>query len=205
MKEKFFPIIVFMLFLTLLFPSQVFAGDEENPEIVDEIEDDVINYLDIISAWFYEDAQQPEYLFIGVKVEELKIMPLKHKITVHWEYDDEECAAGLSIGYDPDMFHHSAGWGHGLWFKEHYERVNGTIDEENGIVTFKIPKECIRNPQKGDVLTNTYAFSFERFGFLGRLGFDRGILRSILGTIIDQDLTDFAPNVGYGADYVIQY
>ena len=63
MKEKFFPIIVFMLFLTLLFPSQVFAGDEENPEIEDETGDDVIDYLDIISAWFYEDAQQQEYLF----------------------------------------------------------------------------------------------------------------------------------------------
>jgi hypothetical protein len=205
MKEKFFPIIVLMLFLTLLFPSQVFAGDEENPEIEDEIEDEIIDYLDIICAWFYEDAEQPEYLFIGIKVEELKIMPLKHKLTVHWEYDDEECAAGLSIGYGPPWFQHSAGWGHGFWFQEHYERVNGTIDEENGIVTFKIPKECIRNPQKGDVLTNTYALSFERFGFLGRIGLDRGFLRSIIGRIIGQDLTDYAPNDGYGLDYVIQY
>ena len=205
MKEKIFPIIIIMLFLTLLFPTQVFAGNEENPEIEDEIEDDVIDYLDIISAWFYEEADQPDYLFIGIKVQELKIMPLMHKLTVHWEYDGIECSAGLSIGYGPPWYQHSAGWGHGLWFQEHIEIVNGTIDEEKGIVTFKIPKEYIRNPQKGDVLTNTYALTFERFGFLGRIGFDRGILRNIIGRIIGQALTDLAPNNGYGADYVIQY
>lgn len=205
MRKKILPLFVCMLFFVLLFPMQAFAGDEEDPEIEDEIENDVVDYLDIISAWFYEDAQQPEYLFIGLKVQEINKVPLKQKLTVHWEYNGIACAAGLAIGYGSPWFIHSAGWGHGLRFQEHYQRVNGTVDEEAGIVTFKIPKEYIKNPQKGDVLTNTYALTFQRFGFLGRIGFDRAILRSLISLLIGQNLKDFAPNDGYGSDYVIKY
>jgi hypothetical protein len=205
MRKKFLPLFVCMLFFVLLFPMQAFAGDEENPEIQDENENDVVDYLDIISAWFYEDAQQPEYLFIGLKVQEINNAKLKQKLTVHWEYNGIECAAGLAIGYGSPWFIHSAGWGRGLWFQEHYQRVNGTVDEEAGIVTFKIPKEYIKNPQKGDVLTNTYAYTFQRFGFLGRIGFDRGILRSLISLLVGKNLKDFAPDDGYGSDYVIKY
>jgi hypothetical protein len=194
-----------MLFLTTAIPFVVSAGDEQNPEIIDEIEPDVVDYLDIISAWFYEKADQPDYLFIGLKVNEIRENHLKQKLTVHWDYNGFECAAGLAIGYGSPWFSHSAGWGHGFWFQEHYQRVNGTVDKQNDIITFEIPKEIIKNPQKGDVLTNTYALTFQRFGFIGRLGFDRGILRSILGSIIGQKLGDYGPNDDYGQDYVIKY
>jgi hypothetical protein len=67
MKKKIIGIFVCMLLISTILPitGTVFAGDEEDPEIVDEPEDDVFDYLDIISAWFYEKAEMPDYLFIG--------------------------------------------------------------------------------------------------------------------------------------------
>ena len=98
------------------------------------------------------------------------------------------------------------GMGHGLWFKEHYQEITGEYDEETGIVICKIPKNIINDPQKGDVLENTYASAFERFGFIGRMGFSRPILRSILLLISGKNVVDFAPEPSnYGRDYVIQY
>lgn len=205
MRKKFFPIVVCMLFFALLFQTHAFAGDEENPEITDEVEEDIVDYLDIISAWFYEDAQQPDYLFIGLKVVEIDELPLKQKLTVHWEYNGIECAAGLAIGYGSPWFIHSAGWGHGFRWQEHYQRVEGTVNQEEGIITFKIPKGYIRDPQKGDILTNTYALTFQRFGFLGRLGFSRVFFRSFVEFMIGKRVADIGPNTGYGSDYIIKY
>ena len=207
MKNKIVGMFVCTLLIATILPitGTVLAGSEEDPEIEDEIEDDVVEYLDIISAWFYEKSDQPDYLFIGLKVKEINDVILKQKLTVHWEYNGIECAVGMAIGYGEPWFSYSAGWGHGFWFQEHYQQIEGDCDEETGIITFEIPKDFIKNPQKGDVLTNTYALTFQRFGFLGELGFDRVILRSIIFLITGQNLSDFGPNEGYGKEYIIQY
>jgi len=207
MKRKILGMFVCTLLIATILPitGTVFAGSEEDPEIEDEIEDDVVAYLDIISAWFYEKSDQPDYLFIGLKVKEINDAILKQKLTVHWEYNGIECAVGMAIGHGEPWFSYSAGWGHGFWFQEHYQQIEGDCDEETGIITFEIPKDFIKNPQKGDILTNTYALTFQRFGFLGRAGFDRAILRSIIFLITGQNLSDFGPNEGYGQDYIIQY
>jgi len=84
--------------------------------------------------------------------------------------------------------------------------VKGEFDLDTGLIICKVPKQVINNPQKGDVLTNTYASAFQRFGFIGRLGFDRAILRSLIYIIVDKSLADFAPEPEkYGSDYIIQY
>jgi hypothetical protein len=49
--------------------------------------------------------------------------------------------------------------------------VKGEFDLDTGLIICKVPKQVINNPQNGDVLTNTYASAFQRFGFIGRLGF----------------------------------
>jgi len=206
MKKKLTSIFVIMLLISITFSMIVPAGSEEDPEIEDELDDDVVDYLDIISAWFYEESDQPDYLFVCLKVKQIEENEYKQKLTVHWEYQGIDCAAGVAIGYEESVYHFSAGWGHGFWFQEHYQRIDGSIDEESGIVTFKIPKEYIKNPQKGDVLTNTYALTFVRIGVLGKIGFDRQFLRSIISLFAGGDLTDAAPeSVRYGRDYVIKY
>ena len=207
MKKKIIGIFVCMLLISTILPitGTVFAGDEEDPEIVDEPEDDVFDYLDIISAWFYEKAEMPDYLFIGLKIKEISALHLKQHLTVHWEYNGIECASGMHIGYGKPWFDFSAGWGHGLWFKEHYQRIEGEYDEETGVIIMKIPKDIIKNPQQGDVLTNTYALTFERFGFIGRMGFGRWFIQYLITLLAGKSTSDFAPNEGYGREYTIQY
>lgn len=195
-----------MLLFTTILPKIVIAGDEENPEIEDEIEGDIVNYLNIISAWFYENEEQPDFLFVTLKLKEINKIPLKQHLTVHWEYNGIPCSTMMAVGYQGfKSVNYTAGWGHGFWFQEHFDVIDGDYDEETGIITMKIPKNIIRDPQKGDTLTNTYALTFQRFGFIGRLGFDRPIIRSILYALSGQHRSDSAPNPRYGKDYVIQY
>lgn len=206
MKENAKKIIVLMLLLAILSPSLAIAGDEEDPEIKDESEDGIVSFLDIISAWFYEKEDQPDHLFVGLKLKQIDTNPLKQHLTVHWELNGVECAAMMAVGYDDvEVVGFSAGFGHGFWFQEHYQIVQGDYDEETGVITMKIPKSTIKDPQKGDILTNTYALTFQRFGFIGLLGFDRVILQSILFILTGESRADFAPNEGYGRDYIIQY
>ena len=70
----------------------------------------------------------------------------------------------------------------------------------------KIPKEIIGNPQKDEALTNTWSNAFRRLGFLGRIGFSRPILDSIVYITLGNSLWDHAPdNYDYGRDYIIKY
>lgn len=195
------------MILTLsLFSFIAVAGDENDPEIEDDIEDDVIEYLDIISAWFYEQADQPDFLFVGLKLNKISSTPLKQHLTVHWDYNGVPCATMMAVGYQGfESINFSAGWGHGFWFQEHYEVINGDYDQETGIITMSIPKHIIKDPQKGDILTDTYALTFQRFGFIGRMGFDRPFIHSILFRLSGQRRGDIGPNDGYGRDYTIQY
>jgi len=208
MKKLIVIQICIMLIITTIIPITgiVTAGSEEDPEIIDETDSNVVNYLDIISAWFFENEEEPDYLYTALKIKEINQYHPKQHLTVHWEYNGIPCASGMHIGYGNPWFDFSAGYGHGLWFKEHYQEITGEYDEETGIIICKIPKNIINDPQKGDVLENTYASAFERFGFIGRMGFDRAILRSILFLISGNNVVDFAPEPSnYGRDYVIQY
>lgn len=206
MKNKIFSVIIILLMLTITIPSIASAGSEEDPEIEDEADTAVVDYLDIISAWFYENADEPDYLFTALKIKEINPFHLKQHLTVHWEHNGIPCASGMHIGYGEPWFHFSAGYGHGWWFEEHYQEITGSYDKETGIIICKIPKSIINNPQKGDVLENTYASTFERFGFIGRLGFSRPLLRGIILLITGKNVGDYAPEVmNYGRNYILQY
>ena len=71
MKIKLLSIFVCTLLFTIPFSITVLAGSEEDPEIVDETDENVMKYLDIISAWFFEEENQPDYLFISLKLKEI--------------------------------------------------------------------------------------------------------------------------------------
>jgi len=206
MKMKKISILLIMLMISISFTIVVSAGSENDPEIIDEEDTKVVDYLDVVSAWFYEKEEEPEYLFTALKMKEINPLHFKQHLVVSWKLNGIPCAAGMHIGYGVPWFDFSAGYGHGWWFQEHYQQIEGEYDEETGIIICKIPKSIINNPQEGDILEDTYASAFERFGFIGRMGFDRAILRSILFLISGKDVVDFAPEAtDYGRDYVIQY
>jgi len=206
MRKKIIPILVSMLFIFMTFSISVFAWSEEDPEITDEVEEDVQDSLNIISAWFYEKEDEPDYLYTALKLKNIDTTKTKQHLVVSWELNGVHCSAGLYIGYDEDFwFIYQGGYGHGWWFQEHYQDEEGWFDEETGIITCKTPKSFINTPQKGDVLTNTQAFAFQRFGFIGRLGFDRWFIHTLIFVLTGQSASDYAPNEGYGRDYTIQY
>ena len=206
MHNKIFSIIVIMLFILTIMSVNVFAGSEENPEINDEEENDVQDNFNIISAWFFEKEDEPDYLYTALKLKNINTIKLKQHLVVSWEHEDVHCSAGLYIGYDLDLwFAYEGGYGHGWWFQEHYQEIEGEFDEETGIITCKTPKNIINSPEKGDVLTNTRAHAFKRFGFIGRMGFDRWLFHSLIFYIFGKSASDNAPNDGYGKDYIIQY
>jgi hypothetical protein len=195
-----------MLFIISIISINVFAGSEDDPEIIDEEEGDIYNYLDIISAWFYEDENQPDYLFTALKIKDINTKRTKQHLVVSWEHKGIHCSAGLYIGYDINYWlSYQAGYGHGFWFQEHYQEIEGDLDEEKGIIICKIPKSIINNPKKGDVLIKTRALAFQRFGFIGRLGFDRWLIQSLIWVITGKSTGDYAPNDNNGRDYIIQY
>ena len=166
MKEKIVPIFVMMLMISISFTIVVSAGSEEDPEIVDEEDTDVVDYLDVVSAWFYEKEEEPQYLFTALKMNEINPFYFKQHLVVHWKLNGVRCASGMFIGYGEPWIGFSAGYGHGWWFQEHYQEIEGEYYEDTGIIICKIPKSIINNPQKGDVLEDTYASAFKRFGSL---------------------------------------
>jgi len=68
MKKKIISILAIMLMITVPFSITVLAGSEEDPEIVDEPDSEIVNYLDVISAWFFEKGEEPDYLFTALKM-----------------------------------------------------------------------------------------------------------------------------------------
>jgi len=71
MRNKIFAILVSMLFIFTIISMNVFAGSEEDPEIIDEEEDDVQDNFNILSAWFYEKEEEPNYLYTALKLKNI--------------------------------------------------------------------------------------------------------------------------------------
>ena len=179
MKKKIIGIFVCMLLITTIMPITAIAGDEENPEIVDESDDTLFSCLDIISAWFSDDD---ESLCVSIKVVTLKIIPFIGS-TVIWGYKGTDYFASMQGGK------YYFGDDKGKLIPWRYKDTTGSCNKETGIITIRVPMSEIDNPQQGEQLTNTWAMTHWS-GFLGlnfHVPFDR------------------APEWGtWGKDYAIQ-
>jgi len=197
MKRKIIGIIVVTLLITVILPitGTVFAGDEEDPEIVDVTGDTDFSFLDIESAWFYEKADEPDYLFISLKIKDLK-ESFNAVFSIRWTYNGVVYVSGLETFYYRDKEFRS-----GLRQRATYRQwksmpeCSGIFDQNTDIITWKILKSNIGNPEPGDVLTNTDASAVAGFPL------------SFIYFFTGKDCKDFAPdNSGnYGRDYIIQY
>lgn len=197
--KKIFGIFVCMLLITIMFSATVIAGDEENPEIIDDENDtggspaihlskSSLKAIDILSAWFYENQNEPDYLFIAIKVVDLNyLLFLRSTYSVKWRYDVTTYEAKVRTQFQ------------GLYFLATLERyypkkinlISADFKKENNIVTLKIPKNLIGDPQPSDILTQTNAWTSITFG-----GFNLGLELAY----------DTAPNNQlHGKNYVIQY
>jgi len=157
------------------------GDNERNPEIKDK-SGDTVGYLDILSVWFYEEPDEPDYLYIVMKVRNLKTI-LRTVFSVYWMYNGVNYVSTMFVGIYGTYWsvsYFDRGWQTSL--------SNGSYDLQSDVITMKIQKSKIGDPQPGDILTNTYALAWQKivFGWIPWF-------------------VDYAPNRGYGRDYIIQY
>ncbi len=163
------------------------------------------------SIWFFEKSEEPNYLFVSMKINEPKLYKIQQTFAVFWEYNGIEYGCGLFIGlyilgwelWDAGEYINSAPGGGPNYF----EIDKGTYDKTTGIITWKIPKEIIGKPTPGDVITKTWSNAFQRYGFLGLIGLTRPIIDMLAKIVFGNSLWDYAPNRSdeFGLDYIIQY
>lgn len=195
MHRKIITILVSMLFIASIFSMMVIAGDEENPEINDNIGDSDLIFLDIESVWFFEEQENPEYLYISMKMNDLK-NNFSAVLSVRWTFNDIVYVAGLDTFYFRDnVFRSGLRQRASNWQWTNMPESIGLFDMDTNIITWKILKSNIGNPQKGDVLTKTEASAVPGFPI------------SLLYFFSGKDYRDFAPDTygEYGLDYIIKY
>ncbi len=198
LKRIFFLFVIAQL-IVIVVPVSVFAGDEQNPEITDD-ENDMYTHpyfygparslkaIDIVSAWFHEDQNESDYLFITIKVVDLNHLWLRSTYMVEWGHEVYVYTASLSTQF------------FGLFsvavllrsYPVRIHFVKTIFDKEDNLVTFIIPKNFIDNPLPGDVLTRTRAASTISVAFGNYLDFYFAF-----------DMApDFQPS---GKNYIVQY
>jgi hypothetical protein len=190
----------------------VLAGNKEDPEIVDEIDDlfgtfirnpkifnifktfkifniENFDFMDIKSAWFYESPDQPDNLCCAIEIKNLEFIKQRTIYAMHWKFNDNSYAVGVHVYTNGEIQSFFAGRTIGRWGK--YYEISGNFDLENNIVTFETPKSIIGNPEPGDVLTKTDAWTGLRF-----------IFEPATIPLGGEVAKDWA---GYGSDYTIKY
>jgi hypothetical protein len=198
------------------------AGDEQDPEITDDEDEDfdlfgpLIRYqilqrfflrynifklgdfdaIDIVSSWIYENSDESDYLYAAVKVKDLEHIGQRAVFSVHWSYNGKNWGVGAHAFAKGQYISCFAGESRS---REKYES-EVTLDLENNIVTFKLKKDTVGNPQPGEILTKTWAWTCLRFSF------------EPLSWLFGGELAkDYAPGItetgaaDYGRDYEILY
>lgn len=163
--RKKYVYMVLLILLSSTFSFIVSAGDEQDPEIVDTTRDvrGVFGFLpeifhrhiDITKAWFFEDENDPEYLFTAITVRNLEYKPLRSIYSVHWGFDGKTYASGCHIHSNGEYEGHFVG----LDRTGPYYSCEGFFDEEHNTITWKFPKSLVGSPTSGDVLINTWAWT----------------------------------------------
>ena len=209
MKRKIVGIFVFMLLISTVLPitATVLAGDEKNPELEDRIRDVrftgylllwpqvFFKHMDIVSAWFNEESENPDYLYVSLKLRDLeeKTETLEAIYLVSWAHKGSTYQAIIKI--------HPNGIAYGGFCvckyldDDNYEDFyycNGILDDESNIITWEIQKSKIGNPQPGDLLTKPFAYTDNRFTE------ESGMTRIDL-------FKDLSWNAKIRKDYIIQY
>jgi hypothetical protein len=147
------------------------AGDEENPEIKDPERDlgglfgiffpRFFKHIDIISGWFYETSDEPDTIYIALKVKELKNKELRTIYSVHWEYKGKEYATGIHTYSKGEYF--IAFTGCMEMGNETLYEIDAYYDLDKNIITWIVPKEYIGDPEPGEILDLPFSWNGIRF------------------------------------------
>ena len=204
MKKRLISIFIIMLMMSIPLSMSISAGSEEDPEIED-IAGDAFGYIDIISGWFFEKEENPDYLYVSMKINEPSEPKFQQTFAAIWTFKNVQYSVSLHLGFS---FKNWSSYGTGFYRGRYYvnNEIDGIYDYDTGIITWSIPKDFIGSPQQGDVLDDTWSNAFRRLGFIGRIGLTRHVLDAIILQVFGNNMWDYAPERGeYGRDYVILY
>jgi len=190
-------LIIFTSFL--LFSSMCTFGSiayiDDPPEITDEIDDTELPFLDIVSAWFYENPDEPEYLFTAVQLQSVNVK-VSSCISIRWSFEGKEYVCGFDrYKWKENVFRSGDPQRATYWQWTSMPECEGQTNHTTNIITWKILKENIGNPTQGSVLTETKAAAVP--------GFPLSFVYFFMG----YNYKDFAPSEQneFGLDYMIKY
>ncbi|MFH1013019.1 MAG: hypothetical protein V1769_00725 [Thermoplasmatota archaeon] len=204
--KKICEILVCTLLILASCSISVSAGSEEDPEIVDKLFDvkifGVIPFLpqtnfknaDFESVWFYEEKDDPDKLYICMKVRDLQSRSdtYDYIYVVDWTYHTVRYGAGIHL-----LPNGLTSFEAGTLDEEgndyiDYVVCDGTFNTETDIITWIVPKSDIGNPTKWTKITDITPLTVIRFPQgSGKVAFDL--------------FKDLPWNVKTSKEYVFQY
>jgi len=171
--KKIIGVVIGMLLFGTILTQVALAGDEDHPDLVDDSRDVKVilkigtlhgptaeilfKNIDILSAWFWEDASQPENLYVTLKMGNVRVGLFSTTYLFDWQYDGKYCFA--CVGHNFLSNHWSAEVGYEDEEYYNYE-TNAVIDYKKNTITVTVPKEYVADPQPGTVIQKTYAATF---------------------------------------------
>lgn len=176
MRKRIACIFLCMLLITMLFPTNATASDEENPEFEDRIFDVklfgifmfpmqfLFKYGDVVFAWISEDSSNTDYLYISMKVREFReTTELEAIYDINWNYKNDRYITYVHSypnGYGPFVIGKSVDGDneYEIWIS-----CEGLFYLENNIITWQVPKNEVGSPNKGEFLTSFYPHTHLRF------------------------------------------
>lgn len=177
--SRYLPVFIVIFVMTSIDSAYI----NTDPEIEDAEGDTIFPYCDILTVEFYENEQENQYLFIKMDFKDLR-WKWRIERTVGWTYNNVEYYVYHKVWNIGNV--QSALYSEGI-----YNDIECEYDVYSGSILWKIDKTLLGNPNPGDILYNTNGFG----------GFEPSYL--IGGGFVL--FADFAPDSGYGNNYVIQY
>ncbi|MBN2603199.1 MAG: hypothetical protein JXA91_03595 [Candidatus Thermoplasmatota archaeon] len=211
MKRKIIGIILTLILISSPLTLFANAGSEKNPELEDET-GERRSTIDIKSVWFFEKPDEPEYLYVNMKLANFKIFRIGQSFSVDFKINNKR--------YDV--------WLDKFFFIEFYYletvQISGQVKKINSIISWKVPKSLIENPKAGGKITDISPSSVDGLYLRFRVIIPMQILEKwfnisyndfydseipILKKFYDysQDVFNFAIDwtESEGKDYIIQY
>lgn len=166
--KKLIIIITSLLLLSNITVLYAIAGDIENPEFEDKIRDVKLFgifplliqfnyvYVDVISAWIFELEENPDYLYMNLRIRDLRDNTDKYDAiyVLSWTYNNIKYSASVHIFPEgPTSLKAGPTDEEGNDYID-YVICDGNIDSNTEIITWIIPKDIIGNPTIGTKITN---------------------------------------------------
>jgi len=202
MRRKLIGIYLVFIFISSSMSTMFVLADDQEPQITDQT-GDAFGYIDIVDIEFFEKEEAPEYLYVSMQINDPSFTTFQQTFAVFWKLNDIEYSCSLHRGFSLKYWDRYTA---GISRTRDHNDINGTYNMQTGVITWKVPKEFIGDPEKGDVLYDTWSNAFRRLGFIGRIGFTRYILDAVILKVFNNKMWDYAPGEdSYGDNYIIKY